>query len=286
MARENQHVETGKEKRQSALLVIFFAILAILIIMPVYIILVASFKPGGDLLQYGLNLGIDWSRISLDNYNLLFFGNHDYWRWFLNSIFLTVITVLITLAVSAFVGYGFAAYEFKGRNFFFIIVLIVLSIPLEVVMLPLYSQMSSWGLMDSYVAIILPFAANASTIFFFRQYLLGTPKALLEAGRIDGATEYGIFARLIVPIMKPAFAAMAILNGMGAWNNYMWPLLVIRSSDKYTLTLGLNTLINPYGDNYSLLVVGSFFSIIPIFVLFVCFQKYFIEGMTAGAVKE
>ena len=153
-------------------------------------------------------------------------------------------------------------------------------------MLPLYKQMTTWGMMDSYVAIVLPFVAHASTIFFFRQYLLGLPKSLLEAGRIDGATEYGIFFRLIIPIMKPAFAAMAILNGMNAWNNYLWPLLVIRSSSKYTLTLGLNTLINPYGDNYSLLIVGSFFSIIPIFILFVCFQQYFIEGMTAGAVKE
>lgn len=168
----------------------------------------------------------------------------------------------------------------------FVIVLLILSVPLEVIMLPLYKQMTNWGLMDNYIAIVLPFVAHASTIFFFRQYLLGLPKSLLEAGRIDGATEYGIFFRLIMPIMKPAFAAMAILNGMNAWNNYLWPLLVIRSSEKYTLTLGLNTLINPYGDNYSLLVVGSFFSIIPIFILFVCFQQYFIEGMTAGAVKE
>ena len=168
----------------------------------------------------------------------------------------------------------------------FVVVLRILSVPLEVIMLPLYKQMTNWGLMDSYIAIILPFVAHASTIFFFRQYLLGLPKSLMEAGRIDGATEYGIFFRLIMPIMKPAFAAMAILNGMNAWNNYLWPLLVIRSSEKYTLTLGLNTLINPYGDNYSLLVVGSFFSIIPIFILFVCFQQYFIEGMTAGAVKE
>ena len=223
--------------------------------------------------------------MSLDNFVLLFTGQHEYWTWFFNSIFLTALTVLLTLAVSAFVGYGFAAYEFKGKRIFFVIVLLILSIPLEVVMLPLYKQMSMMKLMDSYTAIVLPFMAHASTIFFFRQYLLSLPKSLLEAGRIDGATEYGIFLRLIVPIMKPAFSAMAILNGMNAWNNYLWPLLVIRSSDKYTLTLGLNTLINPYGDNYSLLIVGSLFSIIPIFILFIAFQKYFIEGMTAGAVK-
>lgn len=274
-----------RDRISSIAMIVFFSFLAVLIILPIYALFIASFKPGGDLLQYGLNLELNLPRMSLDNYKLLFNGQHDYWIWFFNSITLTVTTVLGTLIISAFVGYGFAAYEFKGRNFLFIIVLIILSIPLEVVMLPLYKQMSTMKMMDSYTAVVLPFLAHASTIFFFRQYLLSIPKSLLEAGRIDGATEYGIFFRLIIPIMKPAFAAMAILNGMNAWNNYLWPLLVIRSAEKYTLTLGLNTLINPYGDNYSLLIVGSFFSIIPIFVLFICFQKYFIEGMTAGAVK-
>lgn len=281
----NTQKKIGKRKSAAVGMIVLFIILAVLVILPIWVLFVASFKPGSDLLQYGLNLDINFGRMSLDNYILLFKGDHEYWSWFFNSIFLTVVTVVSTLIVSAFVGYGFAAYEFKGKKFFFVIVLLILSIPLEVVMLPLYKQMSSWGLMDSYAAIVLPFMAHASTIFFFRQYLLGIPKSLLEAGRIDGATEYGIFFRLIVPIMKPAFSAMAILNGMNAWNNYLWPLLVIRSSQKYTLTLGLNTLINPYGDNYSLLIVGSVFSVFPIFILFVAFQKYFIEGMTAGAVK-
>ncbi len=264
---------------------ILFSILAIIIVMPIWLLLVASFKPGNDLLQYGLNLDLNIARMNLDNYRLLFFGNHEYWTWFFNSVGLTVITVVLTLLISSFVAYGFAAYEFKGKNFFFVVVLIILSIPLEVVMLPLYKQMSTMKLMDSYAAVVLPFMAHASTIFFFRQYMLGIPQSLLEAGRIDGATEYGIYFELIFPILKPAFSAMAILNGMNAWNNYLWPLLVLRSSDKYTLTVGLNTLINPYGDNYSLLIVGSVFSIIPIFILFIAFQKYFIEGMTAGAVK-
>lgn len=275
----------GRRKAATAALILLFAILAVLIILPIWVLFVASFKPGSDLLQYGLNLDIRFSRMSLDNYILLFAGQHEYWKWFFNSICLTVVTVVSTLLVSSFVGYGFAAYEFKGKKALFVIVLLILSIPLEVVMLPLYKQMSGWKMMDSYAAIILPFVAHASTIFFFRQYLMSIPGSLLEAGRIDGATEYGIFYRLIVPLMKPAFSAMAILNGMNAWNNYLWPLLVIRSSEKYPLTLGLNTLINPYGDNYSLLIVGSVFSVVPIFLLFVAFQKYFIEGMMAGAVK-
>lgn len=267
------------------MMLILFTILAVLIIIPIYALFIASFKPGDLLLQYGLNLNPEFHKMSLDNYRLLFFGQHDYWIWFTNSIILTVITVILTLLISSFVAYGFAAYDFKGKNVLFIIVLMIMSVPFEVIMLPLYEQISDWHMLDNYTAIVLPFLAHASTIFFFRQYLLGMPMSLIEAGRIDGATEYGIFIRLIMPIMKPAFAAMAILNGMNAWNNYMWPLLVISSANKYTLTLGLNTLINPYGDNYSLLIVGAFFSIVPIFILFICFQKYFIEGMTAGAVK-
>lgn len=286
--------EQGKEKvygnrerkrYTSVVLVILFSFLALLIILPIWVMFVASFKPGSDLLQYGLNFDINISRMNFDNYILLFTGTHEYWKWFFNSICLTVITVFSTLIISSFVGYGFAVYDFKGKKALFVLVLLILSIPLEVVMLPLYKQMSAWKMMDSFTAIILPFVAHASTIFFFRQYLVSIPQSLLEAGRIDGATEYGIFFRLILPLMKPAFSAMAILNGMNAWNNYLWPLLVIRSSEKYPLTLGLNTLINPYGDNYSLLIVGSVFSVIPIFILFVAFQKYFIEGMMAGAVK-
>ncbi|GLB25978.1 L-arabinose transport system permease protein AraQ [Lacrimispora xylanolytica] len=282
---EKLHSSRGRKRYASVALIILFSILALLIILPIWVMFVASFKPGSDLLQYGLNLDINVSRMNLDNYILLFTGQHEYWKWFFNSICLTIITVLSTLIISAFVGYGFAAYEFKGKKFLFLLVLLILSIPLEVVMLPLYKQMSAWKMMDSFTAVVLPFVAHASTIFFFRQYLVSIPQSLLEAGRIDGATEYGIFFRLIIPLMKPAFSAMAILNGMNAWNNYLWPLLVIRSSEKYPLTLGLNTLINPYGDNYSLLVVGSVFSVIPIFILFVAFQKYFIEGMMAGAVK-
>ncbi|WP_026890676.1 carbohydrate ABC transporter permease [Lacrimispora aerotolerans] len=282
---EKVHSSRERKRYASVALIILFSILALLITLPIWVMFVASFKPGGDLLQYGLNLDINVSRMNLDNYVLLFTGQHEYWKWFFNSICLTVITVLSTLIISAFVGYGFAAYEFKGKKFLFLLVLLILSIPLEVVMLPLYKQMSAWKMMDSFTAVVLPFVAHASTIFFFRQYLVSIPQSLLEAGRIDGATEYGIFFRLIIPLMKPAFSAMAILNGMNAWNNYLWPLLVIRSSEKYPLTLGLNTLINPYGDNYSLLVVGSVFSVIPIFILFVAFQKYFIEGMMAGAVK-
>ena len=266
-------------------MIVLFLLIAIMVLLPFWAIFVGTFQEGNMLIRYGLNLKLDFSAANFDNWIMLFTDSGDYFTWFFNSVFLTVAQVVLTLLISAFVAYGFAAYEFRFKNFFFICVLLIMSVPFEMIMLPLYVQINDMGLSDSYAAVLLPFIANAMTIFFFRQYLMGMPKEIIEAGRIDGATEYGIFFKLIMPIMKPSFAAMAILNGMNSWNNFLWPLLVLRSSDKYTLPIGLNTLITPYGNNYDLLIVGSFFSVLPILILFLFFQKYFIEGMTAGAVK-
>ena len=266
-------------------MILLMVVVGLMILLPFWAIFIGTFQEGNMLVRSGLNLSIDLSAANFDNWIMLFTDSGDYFTWFFNSVFLTVLQVVGTLLISAFVAYGFAAYEFRFKNFFFVIVLLIMSVPFEMLMLPLYVQINDMGLSDSYAAVLLPFLANAMTIFFFRQYLVGMPKEIIEAGRIDGATEYGIFFKLIMPIMKPSFAAMAILNGMNSWNNFLWPLLVLRSSDKYTLPIGLNTLVTPYGNNYDLLIVGSFFSVLPILILFLCFQKYFIEGMTAGAVK-
>ena len=215
----------------------------------------------------------------------LFTDSGLYFGWFWNSLVLTVVQVIGTLLVSSFVAYGFAMYEFKGKNLWFVMVLIIMTVPFEMLMLPLYVQVNEMGAADQYWIVVLPFLAQAVTIFFFRQYFLGVPKEILEAGRVDGVTEFGIFFKIIIPIAKPAFAAMAILNGMMTWNNFLWPLLVLRSAEKFTLPIGLNTLLTPYGNNYELLIIGAFFSLIPILILFRAFQRFFIEGMTAGAVK-
>ena len=277
-----------RNKKRLVLQVLVFAlflILSCIIIIPFYILFISSFKPGNDLIRYGINLKIELEKMSLDNFIFLFTGDHQYFTWFFNSLFLTAVSVIITLFVCAAVGYGFSMYDFKFKNFLFICVLFVMMVPFEILMVPMYSQIIDMGLIDTYTGIILPGITSASTIFFFRQYLTGIPRDLINAGRIDGASEYGIFFRIIIPIMKPAFAAMAILNTMGAWNNLLWPLLVLKSDTKFTLPIGLNTLLTPYGNNYDLLIVGSFFSVIPVLIIFLCFQKYFIDGMTAGAVK-
>ncbi|MBD3918361.1 carbohydrate ABC transporter permease [Paenibacillus sp. PR3] len=266
-------------------MICFFIVLFVIIMIPFYAVALSSFKPGESLIRYGLNLSLDFKIMSFDNFIYLFTGSHDYFTWFWNSMFLTIAQVVLTLFVSAFVAYGFAAYDFKGKNFLFICVLLIMMVPFEILLVPLYSLINDLHLVNSYSAIILPGIANAGTIFFFRQYLRSIPKEIIQSGRVDGANEYAIYFRLIMPIMKPSFAAMAILNGMNSWNNLLWPFMVLGDQSKFTLPIGLKTLLTPYGNNYDLLIVGSFFSIIPIFILFIAFQRYFIDGMTAGAVK-
>ncbi|GAA1542195.1 arabinosaccharide transport system permease protein [Microbacterium ginsengiterrae] len=264
---------------------ILLALIALVSLVPILAIFVGTFQDGNDVIRNGISFSIDFSDLSFDNYVMLFTDSGLYFRWFWNSLILTVVQVAGTLLVSSFVAYGFAMYEFRGKRLGFILVIVLMTIPFEMLMLPLYVQVNDIGAADQYWIVVLPFLAQAVTIFFFRQYFIGVPKEILEAGRVDGVSEFGIFFRLVAPIAKPAFAAMAILNGMTIWNNFLWPLLVLRSPEKFVLPIGLNTLLTPYGNNYELLIIGSFFSLIPLLILFLAFQRFFVDGMTAGAVK-
>jgi arabinosaccharide transport system permease protein len=280
----------GSIKKQSVVYRVaamgFFALLCAAVVFPVLVFVIASFRPGQDLIRYGLSLRIDPERISLNNYQFLFTGTHSYFLWFKNSLILTVIQVALTLLVCYIVAYGLSMYNtFKLRNVLFFLVIATMMVPFEILMLPLYVEIISLNLVNTTAGIILPGLCGAGTIFFFRQYMMGLPKDLLDAGRIDGANEYRICFAIMLPLVKPAFAAMGILSAMGSWNNMLWPLLVFRDSSKFTLPIGLNTLLTPYGNDYDLLIAGSVFSVIPVFILFLMFQKYFIGGMTAGAVK-
>ncbi|WP_242635197.1 MULTISPECIES: carbohydrate ABC transporter permease [Cellulomonas] len=264
---------------------IFLVVIGLIVLVPLVVIFVGTFQDGGEIMRSGLRLDVDISSFRFDNYVMIFTDSGLYFRWFANSVGLTLVQVAGTLLVSSFVAYGFAMYDFKGKTAAFISVLLLMTVPFEIMMLPLYVMVNDIGLADSYSVIVIPFLAASVTIFFFRQYFMGIPKELLEAGRVDGVTEFGIFFRIVLPISRPALAAMGILNGMVTWNNFLWPLLVLRSAEKFTLPIGLNTLLTPYGNNYDLLIIGSFFSLLPVLVLFLCFQRFFVAGMTAGALK-
>lgn len=265
-----------------------FVVLSAVIVFPVFAGFLASFRPGYLLTRRGLSIDLDFSTMTLSNYQLIFNGGADsqrYFRAFGNSLFLTFVTVVATLIICFFVAYGLSMYTFKLQGLLFFLVIATMMVPFEILMLPLYQEIINMNLTDTTVGVVLPGICGASTIFFFRQYMQSLPKELLEAGRIDGASEYGICVRIMLPIVKPAFASMAILTSMGSWNNLLWPMLVYRSTEKFTLPVYLNGLLSPYGNNYDILIAGSMFSILPVLVVFLCFQSYFIDGMVAGAVK-
>jgi arabinosaccharide transport system permease protein len=257
---------------------------AIITLIPFISIFLASLRPGTEIMRQGIGLNIDTSNMSLYNYTYLF-TDKRYFTWFFNSVLVTLIQTLLTLLVSAFVGYGFAMYNFKFKNTLFICVLFIMMVPLEIIMLPLYQLTMKIGLINSFWGVILPSIAAPLPIFFFRQYLSGIPKDFLDAARVDGCHEYRIFFRIITPLMKPSFAAMGIFVGMNSWNNYLWPIIVLNDKNKLTLPIGLGSLLTPYGNNYDLLISGAVFSIVPIIILFLLFQKNFIAGLTAGGVK-
>lgn len=289
MAKTHKNMSSTPKRRVGTVLGTgFFLILCLIIIFPVFAGLLASFRPGTELIRRGLSIDLDFSTMNLDNYIYLFSGNADsvkYFMWYKNSLIITIVSVVITLLICYFVAYGIQMYNFRFKNFLFTLVLATMMVPFEILMLPLYKEIIALKLIDTYVGVIIIGVCNASTIFFFKQYLSGLPKELLDAARIDGATEYGIATKIILPLTKPAFASMGILSAMGTWNAILWPLLVLKGAEKFTLPIGLNTLLTPYGNNYDVLIAGSMFGILPIFVIFLIFQKYIIDGMTAGAVK-
>ena len=285
--------ERGRISVATVIIVALFALLAFLIIVPLYALLLGTFKGGAELFVSGLNLNPTWDKLHLNSWRYLFTGvmsdgvknPHDYFIWYKNSLFIVFVQGGLTLLLSSMVAYGLSKYRFKGQNVMFLCVLLVMMIPLEILMLPMYSQINTMGLRDSYAGVMLPFLVSMSAVFFFRQFLEGIPIDLLDAGRVDGCTEYGIFFRIIMPIMLPAYASMAVMVGMGAWNGLLWPMLVISNMKKYTIPIGLNTLWSPYGNNYDLMITGSCFAIVPLLVLYLFAQRFIIEGMTAGAVK-
>ncbi|MGY4691349.1 carbohydrate ABC transporter permease [Salibacterium sp. K-3] len=275
-----------KEKWMSIAVTIIFAVITIIALFPIISLVVASLRPASGLMREGLSLLFDPAELTISNYLSIFSENgQQYWRWYINSLLISGMLIVLSLFFSSMVGYALAMYEFKGRNVLFVLVLFILMIPFEILMLPLYKLMISLSLIDSYLAVMLPLIVAPIAVFFFRQYCLGLPKELMESARIDGCTEYGIFFRIMAPLMGPSFAAMAILQGLTSWNNFLWPLLVLRSSDMFTLPIGLATLLTPYGNNYELLFSGSVLTIIPIIILFLFFQKFFISGLTVGGVK-
>ena len=277
---------TKKKIILSILATLVIAIFAVVALMPFFFLLISSFKPGSEMIRNGLQFKFDFQNYSLVNYALIKTERDGiYLRWYLNSIIIMVLQVASGLFLASIVGYGLAKYKFKGRDFMFILVLMVMMVPVEILILPLYKEMNSLNLIDTYWGVILPFLVPATGVFFFRQFASGLPSEIMESGRIDGCGEFGIFFKLMMPLMLPAYGAMTILLSMGSWNAMVWPMIVLRTTEMQTLPIGLQSLLTPYGNNYDLLLSGAVMSVLPIMIIFALNQKTFLAGMAAGSVK-
>lgn len=206
-------------------------------------------------------------------------------RYFINSIIVAIFSIVLNLVFSSLAAYPLARMDFKGRDTIFYMILSTMMIPFQVIMIPIFIICMKLGLTDSYIGVVLPTAVSAFGIFLMRQAYLGIPKELEETALIDGCNSFDIWWRIMVPLTKPALSTLAIFSFVASWSDFLWPLIILKDTDKYTLPLGISYLAGAFSANWRLIAAGSIISIIPILLVFIFLQKYFIEGSTEGAVK-
>lgn len=246
--------------------------------------LLASFKENADIFRAPVRF---WPRVwTTDNYRGLISGDQiPFIRQFTNSAIIAVGQTILSVILASLAGFGFAKYQFIGKKVLFGLTLLTLMIPFEVTVVPLFRLMVDIGWLDTYKAVIVPGAINAFGVFFMRQTMLAVPNDLLDAARIDGATEFGIYWRIVLPLTRGGVAVLAVLSFLNAWNDYLWPLIALRSPDMFTLPIGLATLSGLYRVEWGLIMAGAILTTLPVLAVFVWMRNYLISGLTAGAVK-
>jgi multiple sugar transport system permease protein len=205
---------------------------------------------------------------------------------FMNSLILSLLVTFTSLFFNSMAGFAFAKYHFKRREELFRILLSSMIIPAQVTMLPLFLMLKSIGLINTYMAIVIPGLANIFGIFLIRQFVTSIPDSLLEAARMDGASEFFIYSRIILPLCKPILVTLALISFLGVWNDFLWPLIALTDSSMYTLPVALANLMGEHTKDPELMMAGSVITIIPVIVVFLFLQKYYIEGIMLGSVKE
>ncbi len=258
---------------------------AVLVGIPFLYMITGSFKTNGQLFIYPVNLLAPEPTYA--NYERLLGGEEiPYLRQMGNSVIIAVSQSFLTLLFSAMVGWGFAKYEFRGRTFLTIFLLFTFAIPFQVTLVPLFQMIARMGLLDSFLGVILPSSVSAFGAFFMRQAMVSIPQELLDAGRIDGATEWGLFWHVGIPLSRGALSILCVLVFLAAWNDYLWPLIVLRTPENFTYPIGLATLKGLYKIEYGMMLGGAFIATLPIVLIFVAGRNQILDNLTIGAVKQ
>lgn len=206
-------------------------------------------------------------------------------RYFLNSLIVSVLGTCLSLAFNTTAGYAFAKLRFRGRDRIFQLLLAALVIPGQVAMLPLFLMLREIGLINSFAGVLVPVTASIFGIFLVRQYALSIPDELLEAARIDGASERRIFLQIVVPALTPILVTLGLFTFLAVWNDFMWPLIILTDQDKYTLPVALAALSREHVQDNELMMAGAVLTILPVLLLFLVLQRYYMQGLMAGSVK-
>jgi multiple sugar transport system permease protein len=270
---------------------VVMAVLLLLFIYPLWWMVSSSFKPGSEIVTSPLSF--DPSNLTLGNYRSMF-GSVPIWTGFLNTAIMLIFKGGITLVFCPLAGFAFAKYRFPGKDFLFGFILLTLMLPTLVLVIPLLLEMSLLGWVNTYQGLILPGAIDAFSIFWMRQVIAGIPDELLEAGRLDGCSTLSLYRRIVVPVIRPGLAALAVLTFLGIYNDFLWPVVVMNEESRLTLQVVLANLSQSITGTqvdsdpssvWGQLLAATTVATIPVVILFVLLQRHFIRGILAGSTK-
>jgi len=257
-------------------------LLAIICFLPFYLMIMNATHNNTEI---SLKLWLTPGTALMENYGRLT-GSVDIWRGFFNSLFLSVCITIVSGYFSALTAYGFSRYKFKGNNTLYWVVLATMMVPAQLGLIGFYQLMNSFGLVDSYLSLILPTIASAGSVFFIKGYTDGAVhESLIEAARIDGCKEFSIFHKIGLPLIMPSIATMSIFTFIGTWNNYLLPLVMLSTQEKFTLPILIVVAKGVYKTDYGAIYTGIAISVVPIIIAFVFMSKKIIGGLTIGGVK-
>ena len=262
---------------------VILILIALVMVIPFLWMLSASIKSDREVFQMNPFVWIPetprWSNY-VNIWTKIPFG-----KFVQNTIFLTIIVTILQLLTSSFAAYSFAKLNFKHKAGLFLAYIATIAMPWQVYMVPQFIMMRKMGLNDKLLAIICLQAFSAFGVFMMKQFYEGIPDDLCEAARIDGMSEYKIYAKIMLPLSKPALSTLTIFTFVATWNDYLGPLIYLKSQEKKTIQLGLKMFISQYSSDYGLIMAGSVLSLIPVLIMFLCLQKYFVEGVASTGLK-
>jgi multiple sugar transport system permease protein len=264
---------------------VLMIVISVATVVPFLFMASTSFTKSFTMMSYPPQLIPD--NPSLDNYYQIIFEFQDgmFPRWFFNTVFTTVVITAGSLILNTLSGYIFAKKEFYGKNFVFALLLSTLMVPGAVTLIPAFLMVNRLGLFNTYWALIIPALASPFGIFMMRQFIQSLPSELIESAKMDGAGELRTFWSIVIPLSTPAMAALGIFTVINSWNSFLWPLIVLRANTMRTLVVGLATVQSEFNINYGLVMAGSVLTVLPMLILYIAFQPYFVEGLRMGYGK-